>query len=81
MGRTLPSITQAFLQEQESFSRFRRALRRSDQRHFERLFARARKHTAAIGQAGHALPFETILLAMLLEQAREIESLKNRLYG
>ena len=25
MGRTVPSITQAFLQEQESFTRFRRA--------------------------------------------------------
>jgi hypothetical protein len=31
MGRTLPSITQVFLQEQQSFARFRRALRRSDQ--------------------------------------------------
>jgi hypothetical protein len=31
MGRTLPSITRAFLAEQESFVRFRRALRRSDQ--------------------------------------------------
>jgi 16S rRNA (cytosine1402-N4)-methyltransferase len=27
MGRTLPSITQAFLEEQQSFARFRRALR------------------------------------------------------
>jgi len=31
MGRTVPSVTQAFIQEQEAFSRFRRALRRSDQ--------------------------------------------------
>ena len=31
MGRTLPSATQVFLKEQESFLRFRRALRRSDQ--------------------------------------------------
>lgn len=28
MGRTLPSITQEFMQEQEAFARFRRALRR-----------------------------------------------------
>jgi len=27
MGRTLPSITQTFLQEQAEFARFRRALR------------------------------------------------------
>jgi hypothetical protein len=31
MGRTLPSATQSFLQEQEAFARFRRALRRADQ--------------------------------------------------
>jgi hypothetical protein len=45
------------------------------------LFANARKHTAAISQANHALPFEAILLAMLLEQAREIERLKNQPNG
>ena len=32
MGRTLPSITNAFLHEQQSLARFRRALRLADQR-------------------------------------------------
>ena len=50
-----------------------------DQRLFDILFAGARKHTAAVSQATHALPFESILLAMLLEQAREIERLKSLL--
>ena len=68
MGRTLPSITQAFLQEQESFSRFRRALRRSDQHALDDLFADARQHLAAAAYAVHPLPFETFLLAMLLEE-------------
>lgn len=80
MGRTLQTATQIILEEEAAFTAFRRALRRDDQRYFDTLFAGARKHTAAIGQAGHALPFETILLAMLLEQAREIEMLKNRLH-
>lgn len=76
MGRTLPSITQAFLQEQESFSRFRRALRRDDQRALDDLFASARKHLAAASYAAHALPFETFLLAMLLEEHKEVLRLR-----
>jgi hypothetical protein len=49
MGRTLPSITQAFLQEQAFFSDFRRGLRRSDQTALDELFAAARQHLAAGG--------------------------------
>ncbi|NCF66404.1 MAG: hypothetical protein GWP61_10525 [Chloroflexi bacterium] len=79
MGRTVQTANQVILDEQVAFSRFRRALRREDQRLFDSLFACARKHTAAISQASHALPFEAILLAMLLEQAREIERLKRML--
>ena len=81
MGRTLRTTNQTIIDEQAAFSSFRRALRRSDQRYFDALFASARKHTAAISQANHALPLETILLAMLLEQAREIEDLKNARHG
>lgn len=78
MGRTLPSITQSFLQEQESFTRFRRALRRSDQLAMDELFAAARQHLAASAYASHALPFETFLLAMLLEEHKEVIRLRQR---
>lgn len=76
MGRTLPSITQAFLQEQESFARFRRALRRSDQLALDDLFNAAQQHLAAAAYAAHALPFETFLLAMLLEEHKEVMRLR-----
>jgi hypothetical protein len=79
MGRTLPSITQAFLQEQEAFARFRRALRRSDQQALDDLFASAHKHLAAAAYAAHALPFETFLLAMLLEEHKEVMRLRQTL--
>jgi hypothetical protein len=79
MGRTVPSITLTFLQEQESFSRFRRALRRSDQLALDDLFASARQHLAAAAYASHALPFETLLLAMLLEEHKEVMRLRERL--
>ncbi|MCJ7722859.1 MAG: hypothetical protein MUP03_01885 [Anaerolineales bacterium] len=76
MGRTLPSITQAFLQEQESFARFRRALRRSDQLALDAMFAAAHKHLAAAAYAAHALPFEVFLLSMLLEEHKEVMRLR-----
>lgn len=76
MGRTVPSITQAFLQEQESFRRFRRALRRSDQQALDDLFAAAHQHLAAAAYAAHALPFEVFLLAMLLEEHKQVLSLR-----
>ena len=76
MGRTLPSITQVFLQQQESFTRFRRALRRSDQAALDDLFAAARQHLAAAAYAAHALPFEILLLSMLLEEHKGITRLR-----
>jgi hypothetical protein len=79
MGRTLPSITQAFLQEQGTFNRFRRALRRNDQLVLDDLFAHAHKHLAAAAYAAHALPFEVLLLAMLLEEHKEVMRLRRHL--
>jgi hypothetical protein len=81
MGRTLPSITQVFLQEQDSFARFRRALRRSDQLALDDLFAAAHQHLAAAAYAAHALPFEVFLLAMLLEEHKEMLRLRRLLEG
>ncbi len=79
MGRTLPSITQEFQQEEASFARFRRALRRSDQVALDDLFALARQHLAAAAYAAHALPFETFLLCMLLEEHKEVMKLKQHI--
>lgn len=76
MGRTLPTITQIILQEQQSFARFRRALRRSDQLVLDDLFAAARQHLAAASYASHALPFEVLLLSMLLEEHKEVTRLR-----
>lgn len=76
MGRTLSTITDVFLQEQESFARFRRALRRKDQLALDDLFISARQHLAAAGYAAHALPFETLLLCMLLEEHKEVMLLR-----
>jgi len=72
MGRTLPSASQLMLQEEASLARFRRALRRGDQLVFDDLFTSAQKHISAAAYAAHALPFETFLMAMLLEEHKEV---------
>jgi hypothetical protein len=72
MGRTLPSITQVFYQEQASLSKFRGALKRSDQLALDELFASAHQHLAAAAYAAHPLPFEIFLLAMLLKDHKEV---------
>ena len=78
MGRTLVTITQLLNETEANLSAFRRTLRRSDQYVFDGLFAAARRHIAAIGQAEALLPFESALLAMLLEQSKEIAVLEQK---
>jgi hypothetical protein len=78
MGRTLPTISLTFLEEQKAFASFRRALRRSDQLVLDDLFISARKHLAAAAYATDALPMETFLLAMLVEEHKEVVQLRNR---
>ena len=79
MGRTLPTITQAINEAEAMLARFRRALRKHDQYIFDGLFASARLHITAISQTESLLPFEAVLLAMLLEQSKEIALLKNEI--
>ena len=78
MGRTLVTITQLLNETEANLSAFRRTLRRSDQHVFDGLFAAARRHIAAIGQAESLLPFESALLAMLLEQSKKIAVLEQK---
>ena len=85
MSRTLPSFMQVILNEQASLAKFRRALRAEDQDAFDDLFRLARYHVAAAAYASHALPFEVMLLAMMLEEhkivlhlQKESERLENR---
>ena len=79
MGRTLPTASMLVQQEEQSFARFRRALRRSDQVALDDLFASAHQHLAAAQYAAHALPFEVLLLSMLLEEHKEVMRLRQKM--
>ncbi len=76
MGRTVPTMTQVVQSEEESWAPFRRALRAQDRSAFDRLFTAARHHAAAASYAARPVPFDAILLAMLLEAMKAIERLE-----
>ena len=79
MGRTLPTFNLYLERQIEEWAPFRRALRREDREMFDRLFAFAKRHMAEAAAAARPVPFESMLLAMLLEQQKTIESLNRRL--
>lgn len=79
MGRTTQTMTQLVAQEEAYWAPFRRALRKEDQMIFDKLFAAARHHTAPAHYASHATPFDSILLAMVLETMKAIEMLRQQL--
>jgi len=61
MGRTVPTFVQLIQQAVERWKKFRRALRREDQPHFDRLFVRVRCYTQAATYQCHDNPMEAIL--------------------
>ncbi|MDR7434606.1 MAG: hypothetical protein QN189_05695 [Armatimonadota bacterium] len=79
MGRTLRTMTNLVLEEIERWMPFRRALRREDQEVLDELFEAARHHSAEAAYASHPVPFETMLVCMLLETLKRVRSLERRL--
>jgi len=79
MGNVTPTITDILKAEEENLAKFRRALRREDQIILDDLFTAAYKHRAASAYAGHLLPFETFLLAMQIEDHKEVMHLREEL--
>jgi hypothetical protein len=78
MGRTVLPFTQELYREEESWKSFRRALRREDRELFDELFAAARYHTPACTCSGRAVPFEAILMSILIEERRAARELSRR---
>jgi len=78
MGRTLPTFTQLVRQEAERWHKFRRALRKEDQEALDELFAAARFHSAAGAYASGAIPFETMILSMLIEEHKTVKALQEK---
>ncbi len=83
MGRTTPTATMLIQFEESNWSQFRRALRKEDQNAFDELFTYAKMNLPAISIQAHPVPFESILLSMMVEQQKQIRTLTEKLrdYG
>ncbi len=79
MGRTVLPYSRVWEEERQRWLKFRRALRREDQGHLDRLFESARLHLQAGAYASAPWPLESMLLSMLLEHQKALSSLEERL--
>jgi hypothetical protein len=79
MGRTVLPYSQVWEAERQRWQKFRRALRREDQAHLDRLFESARLHLQAGVYASNPCPLESMILSMLLEHQKDLNALEEQL--
>lgn len=78
MGRTNATFRDLIRRTERDWQPFRRALRRRDQAHFDRLVEHARDHADAAGTLNPTDPVPAILLSIALAQERERAQLADR---
>lgn len=80
MGHTMTAANELLANELDALSRMRRALRAEDQVALDSLFNSSRHNIGALALASKLLPFEAMLLSMLLEEHKRVDKLQ-RLIG
>jgi hypothetical protein len=75
MGRNTPTVG-VMMQRERNLSDFRKALMKADQRVFDALWVHVSKYVMACTHANHLLAFEIFLLAMLMEEHKEVIELR-----
>ncbi len=92
MGRTVPTFREALEKEINKIAgreekeigkwkEFRKALRKKKRKNFDKLLEDCKKYISAGSQAKRPDPFRTMIMSILLEQEKEIQSLKKRIEG
>jgi hypothetical protein len=79
MGKTLPPFSQLIEAERRRWMPFKQALPKADQAIVDRLFDCAKLHIQAGVMVSRPWPFETIVMAILLEQQTQVERLERLL--
>jgi hypothetical protein len=73
MGKTLPPFSQLIEYERRRWAPFKRALPKEDQAILNRLFDCAKLHIQAGVMVARPWPFETIVMAIFLEQQKQLD--------
>lgn len=71
MGRTCPTYRMLLEDEIKTWDTFRRALRKEDQEAFDRLMNGVRMHASASSNAARLNPFESLVMAALVDLMRD----------
>jgi hypothetical protein len=79
MGKTLPPFSQLIEFERRRWAPFKRALPKADQALFDRLFDCPKLHIQAGVMVSRPWPFETMVMAIVLEQQKRLEQLQSLL--
>jgi hypothetical protein len=79
MGRTVPTFTNLIDAELSSWSKFRRGLRKEDQEVFDEIFRATKLHLAENFYAMRAVPFESMMMSILVEQQKRIKRLEEEM--
>ncbi len=78
MGRTVPTFTNLIDSELASWSKYRRGLHKRDQELFDDIFRAAKHHLAENFYAMRTIPFESIMMSIVLEQGKQIRELRSK---
>ncbi len=79
MGRTVLPVAQIIQQEREEWAKFRRVLRKEDQRAFDDMFDLAKYHSPAFAYASRPVPTEPVFMSILLEHQKTIAKLQRQI--
>jgi uncharacterized coiled-coil protein SlyX len=78
MGRTVLPFSQVLAEHQQRLTKFRRTLRKEDQRALDALFEQARLHIQAAVYAASPDPTEAFFLSILVENWKKLDRLESR---
>ena len=79
MGRTVPTYIEQLAAITEKWAKFRRALRREDQLHFDRLLRSVRQYSPSATYQCSDDPRESVMVSILLDLQKRLAAIEERL--
>ncbi|KXA90465.1 hypothetical protein AKJ62_00800 [candidate division MSBL1 archaeon SCGC-AAA259D14] len=79
MGRTVPTYREVLEEERKKWREFKNSLKEEEREVFEKLMEDCELHVSAGSQVKSPNPFREMAMSMLLEQQKEIRSMKKKL--
>jgi hypothetical protein len=79
MGRTVPTYVQQVREIEAKWAKFRRALRREDQLHFDRLLRSVRHYSPSATYQCSDDPRESVMISILLDLEKRLAEIEEKL--